>query len=33
MKISSQRPNDAQFTLPRHKAILTAIKDGDGLAG
>lgn len=32
IKISSQRPNDAQFTLPRHKAILTAIKDGDSLA-
>jgi DNA-binding FadR family transcriptional regulator len=32
IKVSSQRPNDAQFTLPRHKAILTAIKDGDGLA-
>ncbi|MEW1808138.1 FadR/GntR family transcriptional regulator [Pseudarthrobacter sp. NPDC080039] len=32
IKISSQRPNDAQFTLPRHKAILTAIKDGDELA-
>jgi DNA-binding FadR family transcriptional regulator len=32
IKISSQRPNDAKFTLPRHKAILTAIKDGDVLA-
>jgi len=32
IKVSSQRPNDAQFTLPRHKAILTAIRDGDGVA-
>lgn len=32
IRLSSQRPNDSQFTMPRHKAILTAIKNGDALA-